>query len=69
MRLGKVKIQIEYVVDLDDEEMVQHAFDALYEDLCGACKYDSIHDVLEITEEDPSLKQEDIPEFLLDTAE
>jgi hypothetical protein len=68
MRLGKVKISLEYVVDLDNEEMVDHATGALYEDLMEAYKHNYVGNFI-ITEEDKSLKEENIPEFLLDTAE
>lgn len=68
MRLGKAKISLEYVVDLDNEEMVDHAIGALYEDLMEAYKHNYVGNFI-ITEEDKSLKEENIPEFLLDTAE
>jgi len=67
MRLGKVKIQMEYVVDLDNKEMIEQAKIALYEDLMSAYKYDEIYDNIDVTDEDKSLKESDIPEFLLET--
>ena len=37
-RLGKVHIDLGYYVDLNDQSMVQHAKDCLYEDLCSLVK-------------------------------
>lgn len=64
MRLGKVKIEIEYVVDLDNDEMVSEAKNAIYEDLMSAVKYDELFNHIEVTDEDKTLKEEDIAEFL-----
>lgn len=66
MRLGKVKLHLEYVVDLDNESMVDHAKDALLDDIMDSYKYNTLHRLIEITEQDANLKQEDIAEFLLD---
>ena len=60
---------MEYVVDLDNEEMIDEAKNALYEDLMSAYKYDEIYNNIDVTEEDKSLKESDIPEFLLETDE
>lgn len=64
MRLGKVKIELEYVVDLDNDEMINDAKNAIYEDLMAAYKYDELFDAIHVTDEDKTLKEEDIPEFL-----
>ena len=69
MRLGKVKIEMEYVVDLDNEDMINEAKNALYEDLMNAYKYNKIYNHIEVTEQDESLKECDIPEFLLEKDE
>lgn len=63
MRMGKVRILDEYVVDLDNEEMVEHAKDALIEDVFNTIKFDSVQDGIEIIE-DATLIEADIPEFL-----
>lgn len=63
MRLGKVKLTAEYVVNLDDEYMVEEAKTALYEDIMNFVKYDELQDHLEV-EEDPTAKEEDIADFL-----
>ena len=69
MKLGKVKIKMEYVVNLDNENMIKEAKNALYEDLMNAYKYDEIYNHIEVTEQDESLKECDIPEFLLEKDE
>jgi hypothetical protein len=62
MRLGKVSFKSEYIVDLDNEDMVQHAKDAIVEDLESAVRYGSSCNV----EEAPEASEGDIAEFLLD---
>ena len=69
MKLGKVKIEMEYVVDLDNEDMIEEAKNALYEDLMNAYKYDEIYNHIEVTEQDKTLKESDISEFLLENEE
>ena len=66
MKLGKVVINLEYVVDLDNKEMVEHAQDALYEDLMSAYKYNGLANWIGIKEGDENLSESDIPEFLLE---
>lgn len=66
MRLGRVAINSGYIVDLDDDEMVQRAKDALYEDVDNAVKYNEIYNWIEI-EQDVDAKEKDISTFLLET--
>jgi hypothetical protein len=68
MKLGKVKIQLEYVVDLDNQDMVDYAKIAIYEDVMNAIKYDEIHNYIEVIE-DKTAKESDIPEFLIEQEE
>lgn len=63
--LGKVYFELEYVVDLDNPDMVQHAKTALWEDIMSMFKYDEIHNCIGV-KEDKKAKEKDIPEFLLD---
>ena len=63
MRLGKVCIKIEYVVDLDNEDMVEEAKACLFEDVMNAVKYDEIDSNINVVE-DQSLTENDIPDFL-----
>jgi hypothetical protein len=68
MRLGRVVIH-GYTVDLDNEEMVEHAKTALYEDIMNAVKFNEVGNYIYIEKERPVLKAEDIPEFLKDEEE
>jgi hypothetical protein len=69
MKLGKVKIELEYVVDLDNEEMVNDAKTYMYEDIMNIVKYGELFDIIEVTDEDKTLKEEDIPDFLKEEVE
>lgn len=64
MRLGKIVIDTGYVVDLDNEEMVRNATDALYEDVMNAIKHDEIGAWITTSTTD-GLLESDIPDFLL----
>jgi hypothetical protein len=61
MRLGVVKIH-EYVVDLDNEEMVDDAKDALWEDISNAIKFNEYPNFT--VEEREGLSESEIPDFL-----
>ena len=61
MRLGRVEFNIGYVVDLDNEEMVDHAKEAIMDDITSASRNGvSLH-----TDTDGDYSEGDIPEFLL----
>lgn len=49
-KLATVGFAIEYVVYADDPEMIQHAKDAIFEDLCSAIKYDEESEYIDVTE-------------------
>jgi len=68
MRLGRVQISHSYVVNLDNEDMVEHARDALYEDLMNAVKFDELHSNIEVVE-DPDATETEIPDFLTENIE
>ena len=68
MRLGRVQISHSYVVDLDNQEMVEHGKEALFEDLMNAVKFDELWSNIQV-EKDPEASENDIPEFLLDIEE
>jgi len=72
MRLGKVEINTCYIVDLDNEEMVQHAKDSLYDDfyqmLVKSSDLSEFFNCIDVVE-DATLKESDIPEFLRDEEE
>lgn len=63
-RLGRVVFDLGYVVDLDDEEMVEDAKVCILEDIYNATKYGELPQYIEI-QPAPDAKEEDIPEFLL----
>jgi hypothetical protein len=75
MRLGKVVIDIGYVVDLDNEEMVGNATDAMYEDVMNAVKYNEVGNWITTTDGcyysalTGGLLESDIPDFLLEEVE
>jgi hypothetical protein len=66
--LGVVCFNIEYVVDLDDPNMVEAAKECLFEDICNAVKYDEITTNIDVTTR-KGLKVSDIPVFLTRTDE
>ncbi len=63
MRLGRVFIKIGYVVDLDNEDMVDHAKDRITQNLGEGLDYPNF-DALFGIEEDAQYVWEDIPEFI-----
>lgn len=65
--LVRVRLNLEYIVDGDNPEMVRAALTALYEDLLNAGKYDELADCL-VVEDAPDATEADIPEFLLEYA-
>ena len=68
MRLGRVLIP-GYVVDLDNEEMVEYAKIALWEDIHSAIKYNEVHNYIFVEREAPTLQESDIAEFLVEGEE
>ena len=63
LKLGRV-VLYGYVVNLNDKRMVKDAKDCLVEDILNAVKREEIEAFIEAVE-DPSVKEEDIPDFLL----
>jgi hypothetical protein len=68
MRLGRIKIVIDCVVDLADRDMVEQGEDAIIDDVYSMVKYGEMRHHIE-EEEDKDLTEADIPEFLTDTDE
>ena len=64
MRLGRVTYSASYVVDLDNQAMVDEAFDSVLEDITNAVKLNEVYDGIKISEADKTLKPSDIPSFL-----
>ncbi len=65
MKLGRISLDLNYIVDMDNEVMVRHATEALYEDLMQGIKYGDLANWIRISE-DKDAKEEMIPEFLLE---
>ena len=63
MRMGKVILDMEYPVDLDNESMIEEAKNCLIEDLMNMAKYGEYGANIDVIE-DKSLSPGDIPEFL-----
>ena len=67
MRLGIVIVEHGYVVDLDNEEMVEQAICCVYEDLLQAYKSNEIEHWIgknEAVRFNPAFSEDDIPSFL-----
>jgi hypothetical protein len=62
-RLGRVVINIEYVVDLDNPEMIEDAKQCIFEDITNSIKYGEVDQWIDVVPA-PDAKEEDIPEFL-----
>ena len=65
MKLGRVTLTLDYVVDMDNQDMVSHATQCLYEDLMAGYKYDNIMNWIDVVE-DKTATEDMIPEFLLE---
>jgi hypothetical protein len=58
-------IDLGYVVRAGDDEMIEHAKTAFYEDIMNAVKYDELFENIDIVDA-PGATEADIPEFLLE---
>jgi hypothetical protein len=65
MKLGRIYLDLKYIVDMDNDDMVAHAIEALYEDLMQGVKYGNITDWIDVVE-DKNATEDMIPEFLLE---
>jgi hypothetical protein len=68
MRLGKISYEVFYIVDLDNKDMVDHAKEAIYEDVCAAARAADFDSHIDINHS-PESSENDIEEFLLDKNE
>ena len=71
MRLGKVKLALtlEYLVDLDNPEMVSHAKECIYEDIQDLHRFPEEIAEKVVEEETPEMRESDIPEFFTELLE
>jgi len=64
--LSRLVIDLSYVVDVNDPDMIEHARSAIYEDLINLYKNDELAEAITLQDVDPTLTYADIPEFLLE---
>lgn len=65
MKLGRVHLDINYIVDMDNQDMVEHAIESFIEDLMQGIKYGNVTDWIDVAE-DKNATEDMIPEFLLE---
>ena len=65
MRLGRVCIEHSYIVDLDNQDMVDEAKDALFTDIMSAHNYQELGQMIKVVNA-PDADEGDIPEFLME---
>ena len=65
MKYQRLIIDLGYVVRSGDDEMIQHAKTAFYEDIMNGYKYNDLWDQISIVDA-PGATEADIPEFLLE---
>lgn len=63
MRIGRLQFRIDYVVDLDNENMVRLAMQAMYDDLNDVVRGDEFLEEHFNVVEDDTLSVDDIREF------
>ena len=65
MKYKRLTLDLGYVVRAGDDQMIQHAKEAFYEDIMNAVKYDELFDWIDVVDA-PEATEADIPEFLLE---
>ena len=65
MKYKRLTLDLGYVVRAGDDQMIQHAKEAFYEDIMNAVKYDELFDWIDVVDA-PGATEADIPEFLLE---
>ena len=64
-KYAKLIVDLGYVVDPENHDMIQEAHQCFYEDLMSAYKYGDLYDCIRLVES-PSSKKSEIPSFLLE---
>jgi hypothetical protein len=64
-RLGRIAFDLGYVVDLDNNEMVEDAKVCILEDIENAIKFGELDQYLEVQPAPDNATEADIPEFLI----
>jgi len=62
-KIGRVYFCLEYFVDLNDSDMVEHAKDSLWDDINSLVKHNEVYQCIGV-QETPEHSYDDIPEFL-----
>jgi hypothetical protein len=62
-KIGRVYFCLEYFVDLNDNDMVEHAKDSLFEDIHSLVKYQEVYECIGV-QESPEHNYDDIADFL-----
>jgi len=65
MRIGRVRFELQYIVDLDDSDQVDIAKDYIIEDIGNAVKFNEEMSYIELVE-DSSLSESDISQTITD---
>lgn len=63
-KLKKVTLDLYYMVYADDDNMIRHAKDCLYDDIMSLYKNNELYDWIRVVDAPPNAKECDIPEFL-----
>jgi hypothetical protein len=69
MRKGRVYIEFGYNVDLDDQDMVQHAIESIHDDIMSYIKYDEDPNQLVSTRDLVEGEDSDIASFLTESVD
>lgn len=64
-KYARLVVDMGYVVDPENPEMVQEAQQCFYEDIMSAYKYGDLYNCIK-TVDSPGSTQKDIPQFLLE---
>ena len=64
--LARLVIDLSYVVDVNDPNMIEHARAAIYEDVFNLIKTDELAEAITLQDVDSNLTEADIPDFLLE---
>ena len=63
MKLGKIVIDLGYVVDMNDADMIEESKRCFFEDLMNSIKYNELTGLMSIIKE-KGLKESDIPDHI-----
>jgi hypothetical protein len=64
MKMGRVCLDLNYIVDMDNQEMVERAYECLYEDLMQGVKYGNIGNWIDVIEDKNAKRRYDSRIFI-----